>query len=117
MQICGCDVINLHTEMILDGYVLWYRGNEKVFIEELAETTVFEILHIVVKRNPLGYREISEKITCRIKARENYKAKFSGAEEAVKAAKEALARRCKHQKILMVDETIIKYYSRFSTDF
>ena len=111
MQICGCEVIDVRTEMILDGYVLRHREDGNVLIEENAETTYFDILHIKVIKKSYGRHEIMEKITCRIKVRENYKAKFSGAEEAVKAAKEALARRCKYPKTLMVDKNVIEYYT------
>lgn len=110
MRIRGCKVVDLDitvTEKILNGHVLVDWNPED---KGKCGTSYFEIFYLNDKC-PWGIHCIKVNQVCKIEKRKDYKESFSSAEEAVDAAKAELKKIYWFPKKLLVDQSVLDYYS------
>ncbi len=110
MRIRGCEVVDLDitvTEKIINGRVLVDWNLED---EVKCGTSYFEIFYLKVKC-PGGIPCINVSRVCKIEKRKEGIKCFSSAEEAVDAAKAKLARKYWFPRKLLVDRSVLEYYS------
>ena len=112
MRIHGCKVVDLDitvTEKIPNGHVLVDWNLED---EGKCGTSYFEIFYLNVKCSR-GIPCIKVNQVCKMEKRKDYKESFSSAEEAVDAAKAELKKIYWFPRKLLVDQSVLEYYSTF----
>ena len=109
MRICGCKIVDFMDIKKANGYLLVYWNHE---YEGKSDTSFFQIIHMNV-RYSWWIPVIDLERCCKIPKRVNNVECFSSAEEAVKAAKAELRKRCWLPTRLLVDQSVLEHYSTF----
>ena len=112
MRIRGCKIVDLDitvTEKILNGHVLVDWNPED---KGKCGTSYFEIFYLKVKC-PGGIPCINVSRVCKIEKRKEGMECFSSAKEAVNAAKAELKKIYWFPRKLLVDQSVLEYYSTF----